>query len=62
MLSQVVERGDSLGIDLAKSDLKCEASECYKGYAVRSGLKRVPNEAVKCKAFACQEEVKRFPH
>ena len=45
-LSRAVERGDSQAIDLARQDLECEASECYKGYAVKSKLKRVPNEAM----------------
>ena len=50
------ERRDFLAVDLAKREF-----ECHKGFVVRSGLKRVPNEAVKCNAFA-HEEVPRFPH
>ena len=37
-LSQVVERGDSLVIDLTRQDLKREASERYKGFVVISRL------------------------
>ena len=43
-------------------DLEHEASKRYKGYVVRSKLKRVPNEAVKCNLFTCEEEVRRFPY
>ena len=60
-LEQAVEREDSLAIDLARRDLEREASECYKGYIAISRLKRIPNEAVKCNMFACEEEVRRFP-
>ena len=58
-LSQVVEEVDSLAVDLARRDLEREASERYNRYVVRSRLKRVPYEAVKCNAFACEEEVRR---
>ena len=60
--SRVVERGDSLALDRARRDLKRDASEWYKSFVVRSRLKRVPNEAVKCNAFACEKEVRKFPH
>ena len=50
--------GDSFTIDLARRDLEHEASERYKGFVVRTRLKRVSNEAVKCNAF----EVRRFLH
>ena len=60
-LSRAVESGDSLAVDLARRDLEREASEYYKGYIVRSRLKRVLNEAVKCNASARDEEVRRFP-
>ena len=40
--------GDSLAVDLALRDLEREASERYKGFVVRTGLKRVFNKAVKC--------------
>ena len=59
-LSQVVEDGDSLVIDLARQDLEHEASKCCKGYTVRSRLKRVPNKAVICNVLA-HEEVRRCP-
>ena len=51
----------SLAVDLARQDLERETSERNKEYAVRSRLKRVPNEAVKCNAFARKEKVRRFP-
>ena len=57
-----MKREDSLAIDLAERDFEREATECYKGFVVRSRLKSVPNEAVKCNAFAREEEVRRFPH
>ena len=38
-LSQMVEGGDSLAIDLARQELEHEANEHYKGYVVRSRLK-----------------------
>ena len=41
--------GDSLTVELARGDLERESSERYKGYVVRSRLKRVLNEAVKKK-------------
>ena len=56
-----MEREDSLAVDLAAWDLEREASDRYKGYLVISRLKRVPDEAVKCNAFAREEEVRRFP-
>ena len=59
-LSWTVE-GDSLAEELTRRDLKREDSERNKGYVVRSRLKRVPKEAVKCNALAREEEVRRFP-
>ena len=56
-LSRMVERGDSVDMDLARRDLECEASERYKGLVVRSRLKRVPNKAEKCNMFTHEEEV-----
>ena len=53
--------GDSLTIELARGDLGRESSKRYKGYVVRSRLKRVLNEAVKMNATAREEEVRRFP-
>ena len=47
--------------DIARQDLEREASERYKGYVVTSRLRRVTNEAEKCKAFAREKEVRRFP-
>ena len=61
-LCRSVERGDSLAVNLAVRSLECETSERYKGFLVRSRLKRVPNKAVKCSAFANKEEVRRFPY
>ena len=49
--------GDSLVEDLARWDLEREVSERYKGFVVRSWFKRFPSEAVKCNAFAREEEV-----
>ena len=60
-LSRAVAGGDSLGVELARSDLERESSERYKGSVVRSRLRRVPNEAVKSNATAREEEVLRFP-
>ena len=48
--------GYSLTAELARKDL-----ERYKGFIVRSRLKRVLNEAVKSNTSACEEEVQRFP-
>ena len=58
-LSWAVEGRDSLAIDLARQDPECEANEHYKRYIVRSRLKRVPNEAVKCNTFTYEEEVQK---
>ena len=60
-LSRAVAGGDSLNVELAKGDLERESSKRYKGYVVRSRLKRVLNEAVKTNATAHEEEVRRFP-
>ena len=57
----MVERGDSLAIDLVRQNLEHKASKRYKGCVV-SRLKIVPNEAVKCNAFAHEEEVQKSPH
>ena len=61
-LSGTVERGDYLAVDLVWWDLERETSERYKGFVVRSKLKRIPNEAVKCGTFPRKEEVRRFLH
>ena len=53
--------GDSLNVELARRDLERETSERYKGFVVRSRLKRVLNEAVKSNATSREEEVRRFP-
>ena len=53
--------GDSLTIELGRGDLERKTSERYKGFVVRSRLKRVLNEAVKTNATAREEEVRRFP-
>ena len=39
-------------------DIERKTSERYKGFVVRSMLKRVPNEAVKSNATAREEEVR----
>ena len=59
-LSRAVAGGDSLGVELARSDLERENSERYKGHVVRSRLNRVFYEAVKSNATA-REEVRSFP-
>ena len=56
-----MEEGDSLNIELAYRDIERETSERYKGFVVRSRLKRVLNKAVKSNATAREEEVQRFP-
>ena len=53
--------GESLTVELARRDLERQTSERYKGFVVRSRLKRVLNEAVKTNATAREEEVRRFP-
>ena len=53
--------GDSLTIELARGDLEHENSEHYKGYVVRSRLRRVLNKPVKTNVTACVEEMRRFP-
>ena len=60
-LSRAVAGEDSLTVKLASGDLGRESSERYKGFVVRSRLKRVLNEAVKSNATAREEEVRRFP-
>ena len=60
-LSRVVSGGDSLTVELARSDFEHETNERYKGFVVRSRLKRVLNKAVKSNATAREEEVRRFP-
>ena len=52
---------DPLAIDSGRQDLEYLLALCYKGYIVRSRLKRVPNEAMKCNTFTHDEEVWRFP-
>ena len=60
-LSQAVEAGDSLAVDVARRELECEGSEHYKEYVVRYRLKWFSNAAVKGYVFAFEEEVRRFP-
>ena len=57
-----METGESLVVDLARRDLERKASERYKGFVVRTRLKRLSNEAVKCNAFVREKEVRRFSH
>ena len=54
---QWLSGGNSLTIELARGDLEHENSKCYKGYVVRSRLRRVLNEAVKTNTIAREEEV-----
>ena len=54
--SGALDWGDSLNVELARRDLEHESSERYKGFIVRTRLKRVLKEAI-----ACEEEVRRFP-
>ena len=54
--------GDPLTVELARRDLERKTSEHYKGFVVRSRLKRVLNEAVKSNSTAREEEVRRFPN
>ena len=53
--------GYSLVVDLIERDLEYEAHDRCKGFVVRSRLKRVPDEAMKCN-FVREEEMQRFPH
>ena len=57
----MVARGNSLTVELARRDFEHETSKCYKGFVVRSRLKRVLNEVVKLNVTAHEEEVRRFP-
>ena len=43
-----MEMEDSLAVDLARRDLEREASERYKGFVVRTRLKRVSKETRSC--------------
>ena len=52
---------DSLTIELARRDLERKTSERYKGFVVRSRLKRVLNEAVKSNASEREKGVRSFP-
>ena len=60
-LSRAVAGGDSLSVELARTDLERESSNRYKGFVVRSRLKSVLYEAVKSNVTARGEEVRRFP-
>ena len=60
-ISRAVAGGDLLTAELTRRDLERKTSERYKGFVVRSRLKRVRNEAVKSNATAREEEVRRFP-
>ena len=59
-LSRAVAGGGSLTVELARRDLEHKTNERYKGFVVRSRLKRVLNEAVKSNATVREEEVQRF--
>ena len=50
----------TLYVEQARRDLECESSERYKGFVVRTRLKRVLNEALKSNTSAREEEVRRF--
>ena len=52
---------DSLAAELGKEDFEREANECYNGFVVKSRLERVPNKAVKCNEFVCDEEFQKVP-
>ena len=60
-LSRAVAGEGSLTVELTRRDLEREPSKSYKGFVIRSRLKRVLHEAVKSNATACEEEVRRFP-
>ena len=60
-LSRAVAGGDSLTLELARRNLERKTTKRYKGFVVRSRLKRVLNEAVKSNATAHEEEARRFP-
>ena len=53
--------GDSLSVELARRDLERESSDRYKGFVVRSRLKRFLYETVKSNATTREEQVRRFP-
>ena len=55
-------RGDSLAIYLAGRDFEREAGKRYKGFVVRTRLKKISDEAMRCNAFMREEEFRRFPH
>ena len=57
----LAEAGGLLTVELARRGLERETSERYKGFVVRSRLKRVLDEAVILNATAREEEVRRFP-
>ena len=59
-VSQGVEGGFS-SHRYSKADLECDASECYKGFVVRSKPKRISNKAMKCNVFT-REEVHSFKY
>ena len=53
---------DFLAVNLARRNLEHESGDPYKGFVVRSWLKGVPNEAMKCRAFTREEEMQKFLH
>ena len=57
-----MEQEDAIAVELVRRDLDRAASERYKGYVIRSKLKAVPNEAVKCKTDVRKKEARRFSH
>ena len=60
-LSRAVAGGDSITIELARGNLERKTSERYKGFVVRSRLKRILSAAVKSNATAREKEVRMFP-
>ena len=60
-LSRAVAGGESLNVELARGDLERESSERYKGYVVRSRLKRVLNEAVKTTRLRVKKKYEGSP-
>ena len=60
-LSRAVAGGDSLNVELGGGDLERSLLSCYKGYVVRSRLKRVLNEAVKTKRLRVKKKCEGSP-
>ena len=61
-ISRAMAGGDSLTIEIARSDLQQAVSARYEGQVVRARLDRVSNEAVKLDASMRKEEMRRWPN